>query len=106
MKKVSKKVIFTIILLIILMLLSSFIVFRFVVSKFVSNNLTNDFHKRIKNEHIKIEKLSKEIDKNPNYYILYQERANAKLKKQEIFQEFINIFMPCLLYTSPSPRDA
>lgn len=94
MKKVSKKVIFAIALLIILMLLSSFIVFRFVVSKSISNDLANDFHKRIKNEHIKIEKLSKEIDKNPNYYILYQERANAKLKKQEIFQDFINIFMP------------
>lgn len=94
MKKVSKKVIFAIVLLIILMLLSNFIVFRFVVSKFVSNDLTNDFYKRIKNEHIKIEKLSKEIDKNPNYYILYQERANAKLKKQEIFQDFVNIFMP------------
>lgn len=94
MKKVNKKVILAILLLIILVVLLSFIVFKYVVSKSINNDLTNDFHKRIKNEHIKIEKLSKEIKKHPNYYLLYQERANAKLKKQEIFQEFVNIFMP------------
>ena len=94
MKKVSKNIIFAIVLLIISLVLLNFIVFRYVLSKSISKDLTNNFYKRIKNEHIKIEKLSKEIDKNPNYYILYQERANAKLKKQEIFQDFVNIFMP------------
>lgn len=89
-----KKIIIIVILAVLLHGILIFGIFQYINWQTSSGKLVKNFHQKIKNEHIKIEKLSKEIDKNPNYYILYQERANAKLKKQEIFQEFINIFMP------------
>ena len=89
-----KKIIIIVILAALLHGLFIFGIFQYINLQTPSGELVKIFHWKIKNEHIKIEKLSKEIDENPNYYLLYQKRAYAKLKKQEIFQEFINIFMP------------
>ena len=94
MKKLNIEFIGMIIAVIISILLTSFIIYRYVNSKSQSEIFIKNFHRQIKNEHIKIEKLSKEIDKHPNYYVLYLNRADAKFKKQEIFQDFVKIFRP------------
>lgn len=69
-------------------------IFKFIYLQSPENELVYNFHQQIKNEHIKVEKLSKAIKKEPNNYNLYLERANAKLKQQEIFNDFVKIFIP------------
>ncbi len=93
-----KKIIIIVILAVLLHGLLIFGIFQYVNWQTSSGKLVKNFHRQIKNEHIKIEKLSKEIDKHPDYYVLYLNRADAKLKKQEIFQDFVKIFRPYNYY--------
>ncbi len=94
MKNINKKIIYLAILTIILFQLFCLGFFQYINWKSPDKTLIRDFHNQIKNEHLKIEKLSKEIEKQPNYYILYLERAEAKLQKQIIFADFVKIFRP------------
>lgn len=94
MKKLNVEIIGIVVSIIVLFFFACLSVYKYVNSKSSSEILIKNFHRQIKNEHIKIEKLSKEIDKHPNYYVLYLNRADAKLKKQEIFQDFVKIFRP------------
>lgn len=94
---------------IIVTLISSFLLLVFAICMYFNlnfnNSLVNNFHKQIKNEHLKIEKLSKEIEKHPDYYALYLERADAKFKKQEYFSDFVKIFYPFNEYTLVQASD-
>lgn len=80
-------------------------IFKFIYLQSPENELVYNFHQQIKNEHIKVEKLSKVIKKEPNNYNLYLERANAELKQQEIFNTFVKIFMPYTEYSIINKSD-
>lgn len=67
--------------------------------------LVRSFHKEMKNEHIKIKNLSNEIKKQPNNYILYLKRADAQIEQQEIFLDFVRIFLTYSEYNIVNKSD-
>lgn len=96
---------FIISIFLIILILTIYAIFKFIYLQSPENKLIYDFHQQIKNEHIKIEKLSNVIKKEPNNYNLYLERANAELKQQEIFNTFVKIFMPYTEYSIINKSD-
>lgn len=103
--KMSNKTICIVIWAILLHCLLAFGVFQYISLQSPEGKLVRSFHQQIKNEHVKVEKLSKAIKKEPNNYNLYLERANAKLKQQEIFNDFVKIFIPYAEYSIINESD-
>lgn len=99
------KIISIIVSAILFHLLLVFGIFQQVSMQTPHAKLVRNFHKEMKNEHIKIKNLSKEIKKQPNNYILYLKRADAQIEQQEIFLDFVRIFSPYSEYNIVNKSD-